>query len=49
MITREELDALAQLLSKTPLTIAEMLWWQALANRMAAMIEAEKRSAAEPG
>ena len=41
-MTTEEIQALAALLSKTPMTLAEQLWAQALINRLLAEATKDK-------
>ena len=51
MLTQLELNALAQLLQRTPMTQAEFLWCQALVQKLQAQIEPpeeRKRGPAEP-
>ena len=46
MITQEELNALVQLLQRTPMTQAEFLWCQALTERLRAELAQRERERA---
>ena len=43
MITQEELNALVQLLQRTPMTQAEFLWVQALTERLRAELTRQEK------
>lgn len=45
MITTQELQALAVILQRTPVTLAEQMWLQELINRMAAEAKAREKPA----